>query len=144
MDKKIGVGLGIMVLKNGKILLGKRNNDPLKAKSDLKGEGTWTMPGGKLEFGEKLEDGASREVIEETGLKVTKENLRLISLSNDVIADRHYITVGFLCEEFEGEPRAMEPEVITEWKWFDLNNLPKPIFFPSERILKNYFEKKIY
>ena len=42
------VGVGIMILKDGKVLLGKRNDDAEKASSDLHGEGTWTMPGGNL------------------------------------------------------------------------------------------------
>ncbi|MEW6295594.1 MAG: hypothetical protein AB1467_04860 [Candidatus Diapherotrites archaeon] len=38
----------------------------------------------------------------------------------------------------------MEPDEITEWKWFPLNNIPKPIFFPTEKILKNYTAKQVY
>ena len=45
MDKKLGVGCGIMVLRDNKVLLGKRHDDPEKADSELYGEGTWTMPG---------------------------------------------------------------------------------------------------
>ena len=47
-DKKIGVGFGVMFLKNDAILLGKRHDDPEKADSALHGEGTWTMPGGSF------------------------------------------------------------------------------------------------
>ena len=60
--KKVGVGFGVMLMKEGKVLLGKRHVDPEKADSELHGEGTWTMPGGKLEYGESFEDGAKREV----------------------------------------------------------------------------------
>ena len=47
-------------------------------------------------------------------------------------------------DDFSGEPKVMEPDEITEWGWFDLNKLPKPLFFPSEKVLKNYFEGKFY
>jgi len=47
-NQKPGVGFGVMILKQGRILLGKRHSDPDKADSELHGEGTWTMPGGKL------------------------------------------------------------------------------------------------
>lgn len=57
---------------------------------------------------------------------------------------RIFITIGFLCEDFIGEPMVMEPDEITEWQWFDLNNLPKPVFFPSQRVLDNYLKGKIY
>jgi len=140
--KTVGVGVGIMLLKDGKILLGKRNTDPEKASSKLRGEGTWTLPGGKVHFGEKLKDAAIREVFEETGIKV--KNLRLISVADDVIEDAHFVTIGFLCEDFEGKANVMEPDEILEWKWFDLNNLPSPLYFPSAEIIKSYLSRKIY
>lgn len=141
---KIGVGFGVMIIKDNKILLGKRHDDPEKASSLLKGAGTWTMPGGKLHFSETFEEGAIREVLEETGMRVNKNNLKIISLTNDIVEDAHFVTIGLLCKEFYGEAKVMEPDEITEWGWFELNKLPKPIFFPSEKVLKNYFSKEIY
>ena len=58
--KKIGTGFGVMILHNNKVLLGQRHVDPAKADSELQGEGTWTMPGGKLHYGESFEEGAKR------------------------------------------------------------------------------------
>jgi len=142
-DKKPGVGVGIMILKDNKVLLGKRHSDPNKADSELHGEGSWTMPGGKLHFGENLEEAAQREVFEETGAEINQENLKLVSVTNDVVKDAHFVTIGFLYENFEGEPKVMEPDEIIEWKWFELDNLPNPIFFPSEKILKNFLSETI-
>lgn len=133
-----------MILKGNKVLLGKRHSDSQKADSLLHGEGTWTLPGGKLDFGESFEDGAYREVLEETGIKIDKEKLKLISLTNDIVEDAHFVTIGFLCQDFEGEPQVREPDEITEWRWFPLNELPTPIFFPSEKALKNYLAQEIY
>lgn len=141
---KVGAGVGIMILKDGKILLGKRHEDPEKADSALHGEGTWTMPGGKIDFGETPHEGAKREAEEETGLNIDKDKLKLISVTNEVVEDAHFITLGFLCEEFEGEAKVMEPDEITEWRWFDLHNLPEPLFFPCAKIVKNYLDKEIY
>ena len=138
---KVGAGIGIMILRDGKILLGKRHDDPEKADSALHGEGTWSMPGGKLDFGETPHEGAKREAEEETGLEINKDKLKLISVTNEIVTDAHFITLGFLCENFSGEPKVMEPDEITEWKWFDLDNLPTPIFSPSEKILKNFISK---
>jgi len=139
---KPGVGFGIMIFKADKVLLGKRHDDPEKASSLLHGEGTWTMPGGKLHFQEGLKEAAKREVLEETGLVV--KNLEVISLSNDVVYDNHFVTIGFFCDDFEGEAKVMEPDEITKWEWFSLDNLPSPLFPPSAKIIKNYSDKKVY
>lgn len=142
-DKKVGVGVGIMILNSkGEVLLGKRHEDPNKADSELHGEGTWTMPGGKLEYGESFEEGAMRETKEETG--ITLKNIKVLCVNNDKNEHAHYVTIGLFSDDFEGEPRVMEPDEITEWKWHNLENLPKKLFFPSARVLKNYKEKKFY
>ncbi len=143
LNKKPGAGVGVMILKDNKVLLGKRHSDPNKADSKLHGEGSWTMPGGKLDFGESLEDAVCREVFEETEIKINKENLKFVSVTNDIVKDAHFVTIGFLCEDFEGEPKVMEPDEITEWRWFELDNLPDVIFFPSKKILKNFLNKTI-
>lgn len=116
------VGVGIMILKRGKVLLGKRHDDPDKSDSELHGKGTWTMPGGKLHFGEKLIGSAKREVFEETGVKINKNKLEVISVMEDIVKDAHFVTVGFLCKDFPGKPKVMEPDEITEWKWFSLKD----------------------
>ncbi|MGM5483590.1 MAG: nucleotide triphosphate diphosphatase NUDT15 [Nanobdellota archaeon] len=140
--KKVGVGFGVIILKDNKILLGKRHEDPEKASSLLNGAGTWTMPGGKLKFGESFEEGAKRETMEETGIKLN--NVDVICINNDVVENAHFITIGLFSDKFEGEPKVMEPDEITEWKWFSLDNLPEPIFFPSKKVLENYKNKKFY
>ena len=143
MDEKFPkVGVGVMIFKDDKVLLGHRHRDPRKADSELQGEGTWTMPGGKLDYKEDLKDCAQREVFEETGIKINKENIKIISVTNDAVTDAHFVTIGFLCKDFEGDAKIMEPDEITEWKWFDLNNLPSHIFFPSEKILKTFLAKE--
>jgi len=138
------VGVGVMILKDSMVLLGKRHDDAEKASSDLHGEGTCTMPGGKLDFHETLADGAIREVLEETGIKINKEQMKLVSVSDEMVPDNHYVTVGFLCENFEENPKVMEPEEITEWKWYNLDNLPEKVFPPSLKMIKAYLNNKIY
>ncbi len=63
MEKiKPGVGVGVMVLRDNKILLGLKKPDKVKVSTELRGEGTWTMPDGKVEFMETLVDAAKREL----------------------------------------------------------------------------------
>ncbi|NMA51155.1 MAG: NUDIX domain-containing protein [Mollicutes bacterium] len=139
---KPGIGVGVMIIKNNKILLGLRNPSKKKANSELPGEGTWTMPGGKVEYMETLKNAAIRELKEETNLEATK--LNVFCISDDMTDTAHYVTVGFMVTEYKGKLKTMEPETILEWKWFDLNELPKNIYKPSEQCIQKYLKKTIY
>ena len=139
---KPGLGVGVMIIKNNKILLGLRNPDKKKASSELQGQGTWTMPGGKVEFMETLADAAKRELEEETSIKATK--LDLLCISDDMTDTAHYVTVGFIVREYKGEAKAMEPETILEWKWFDLEDLPSNLYAPSKKCIQKYKSGIIY
>jgi 8-oxo-dGTP diphosphatase len=139
--KRVGAGFGVLLIRGGKVLLGKRHDDAVKASSALHGEGTWTLPGGKMEFHETLQEAGKREVKEETGIDVKR--VSVIGVSNDMVRDAHFVTIHLRAEEFEGEARVMEPDEITEWRWFTLDNLPKPLYKPSEKMLNNY-KKQIF
>ena len=139
---KPGLGVGVMVLKENKILLGLRNPDKAKVASELQGQGTWTMPGGKVEFMEKLIDAAKRELEEETSLKATR--LDFLCISDDMTDTAHYVTTGFIVREYTGEVKTMEPETILEWKWFNLNDLPSNLYMPSQKCIEKYKEGIIY
>lgn len=100
------------------------------------------MPGGKLEFGESFEEGAKREVQEETGVKIN--GVRVICVNNDKNAFAHFITIGLYSDEFEGEPKVMEPDEIVKWQWFNLDDLPTPLYFPSAKVIENYKKNAFY
>ncbi|TVY73435.1 Nudix hydrolase [Lachnellula suecica] len=114
----VRVGVGAFILKsaqepasNPQFLIGKRINSH--------GGGTFALPGGHLEFGESPEECAVREIMEETGLKVT--NVRFLTATNDYMpADsRHYITLWVACvrETDEHEPQVVEPDKCEGWEW---------------------------
>jgi 8-oxo-dGTP diphosphatase len=100
------------------------------------------MPGGKIEFGESFEDGAKREVLEETGIKLN--TMKVFSLNNNKNEHAHFITIGLFSDDFDGEPKVTEPDEIVEWRWFGLDNLPSPMYFPSAKMVENYKRKEIY
>ena len=125
------VGVGVLIFKNNKILLGKRKSSH--------GDGTWCPPGGHLEFNEELETCAARETLEETGIKI--KNIKLIGTTNDIFKkeNKHYITLHLLADYYSGEVKLMEPEKCEKWDWFSWNNLPKPLFTPIENLIKQGF-----
>lgn len=126
------VGVSVLLFKGNKILLGKRLNSH--------GKGTWGAPGGHLEFGESVQQCACRELEEETGLVVTDHNLVNIGYyTNDIFTDenKHYVTLFVSITYWGMEPELREPDKCEGWEWFDVNNLPGPLFKP----LQNLFER---
>lgn len=140
--KRIGAGFGVIILDGNKILLGMRHPDPDKADSAFRSAGEWCIPGGKLDWGENLEDGAIREVKEETNLDITDPEV--ISVHNCKNEHAHFVTVGLIAHKWSGTPKLMEPDEIVEWKWFPLDNLPTQRYFPSFEVIDNFLAKKFY
>jgi len=103
------VGVGGVIIDNGRALLIRRGSEPLR--------GEWSIPGGTLELGESLQQGVARELREETGLEVRV--LELIEAFDRVFPSNsadspgenqrpryHYVILDYLCERTAGEPRA--------------------------------------
>src|SRR3989339_1022927 len=115
----IKVGLGVIIMKDNRGLLGRRKGSH--------GEGEYAWPGGHLEYMESIEECARREVREETGLEV--QNVRFLRLYNlKKYAPKHYIDIGVIADWKSGEAKIMEPDRIEGWAWYDLDNLPQPLF----------------
>ncbi len=124
------IGIACIVLQKGKILLGKRKG-PHAADC-------WGAPGGHLEFGEKVEDGAVRELLEETGLKAL--SLRSGPWVENFMENgqKHYITIFVFIDDFEGELCLLEPHKCFGWEWFDVDSLPDPLFSPIPSLMAKY------
>ena len=113
------VGVGVMILKDGKVLLGKRLN--------AHGAGDWAFPGGHLEYKESFVQCATRETKEESGVDI--KNIRFQFVANVMDwAPKHYLHIGMVADWADGEPRALEPEKCERWDWFPLDALPEPLF----------------
>jgi 8-oxo-dGTP diphosphatase len=132
MKEKIKRGVGVLIERDGKILLGRRCEGWANR--------TWTLIGGKLGPDEKPVDGAKREAKEETSLEI--DNLELITKNEDNINGTTYITFGFKPKIIKGEPKAMEPDEIERWEWFDLKKLPEPMYVPTKKMIEQYYFKK--
>lgn len=122
------VGTGVWIVKDGKVLLGKRLG--------AHGSQTWCPPGGHLEFGETWEQCVRRETMEEAGIEI--QNVRFAGVVDNHQPDwnTHYITIFMRADYASGEVRICEPDKCSGWEWFAWETLPSPRFAPVETFLR--------
>jgi len=121
-----------VILDNGKILLIKRGNEPFKNK--------WALPGGFVEYGEKVEDAAVREVFEETGLKT--EIIDLVGIYSDPERDPrgHIVSAVFLLKLLGGDLKGEDDAA--DAKFFDLDQLPE-LSFDHDLVIKDVLKRRL-
>jgi len=124
------IGVGVLVFREGKLLLGRRKGSH--------GAGFWSAPGGHLEFGETPEQCAIRETLEETGLSL--DVVQPGPWVNDIFTaeQKHYVTLFCIAESKagQGEPINTEPEKCEGGGWYDCEQLPQPLFQPLEDLIQ--------
>jgi 8-oxo-dGTP diphosphatase len=127
----IGVGAGAVILRDNKILLLLRTRSPEA--------GSWSIPGGKVEFGEKIETALVREVKEEIG--VDSEVVALLGITNHILPEEkvHWLSPPFLVR-IHGEPINVEPDKHKDMKWFDVDDLPKNLTMTASTALDVFRE----
>lgn len=136
---KVKTAVDIVIFnQEGKVLLGRR-----KAKA---GFDSWGFPGGHLKTGEKIKECALREIKEELGKDIK------IKTTNEVLGVRenclppyfiHHLTVMIKGDYLKGGIKVNEPERCKKWAFFDLENLPSPLFSGVKEILLNYKTSKV-
>lgn len=115
------VGVAAVVLRNEQVLLVQRGREP--------GKGSWGLPGGLLELGESLAEGARREVLEECGLEI--EVGPVVDIFEPILRDEtgrlryHYVVVDLLGRYTGGELRAADDADDARWVGLEeLDSLP--------------------
>ncbi|MCS7042565.1 MAG: NUDIX hydrolase [Bryobacteraceae bacterium] len=112
------IGVGAVVFDGPRVLLIERGQEPLK--------GWWTLPGGLVEAGERLDQALRREVLEETGLIV--EPLTVAAIFERIIkddsgrAEYHYVIIDYLCRRAGGELRWGSD--VADARWVALGDIP--------------------
>lgn len=125
------VGVGLIIVKGNKILLGKRRSPH--------GTGEYSGTGGHLENNETLKECVMRELAEEVGTDIKIKNLRFLRLLNmRQYKPKHYIDISFVAEWKSGEPKVMEPNKMESWGWYDIGNLPSPLFGTIQSCVEAY------
>ncbi len=129
----IGVGVGAIVVNDaGEVFLSQRGP---KASNE---RGTWEFPGGKLDFGERLQEAIQREFLEEYGMTIAADEL--LCVNDHILPDenQHWVSPTFLARHLAGEPRILEPGKCSAIGWFSLDDLPAPLSVVTQNDLQVY------
>jgi 8-oxo-dGTP diphosphatase len=129
------VGVGAVIVRDGRAVIVRRGGEPLA--------GEWSVPGGVLELGETLRQGAEREALEETGLNVRAGEV--LEVFDSIVPDAsgrtqyHFVLVDFLCKYVSGELRAGGDAA--DARWIALDDLPGLALRSSiEGVLRKAFD----
>lgn len=121
---------------DGKLLFMKRG---MKARNQ---QGRWEFPGGRVHFGERLEEAVRREVEEELGVEVKVH--RLLALFEDILLPeaQHWIAPAYLCSITSGIPMLREEDKAEAVGWFDADKIPGVLTEVAARTLQEYLRQK--
>ncbi len=126
MKRAPGVGCGAAIVRDGRLLLVKRKKAPEA--------GHWSLPGGKVDFGERVEDAIRREIAEEVG--VTIELLRPLGLVEMIgIDEEHWVSPIHLARVVAGEAANREPEKLEAVLWWPLTAPPAPLALAARQAI---------
>jgi 8-oxo-dGTP diphosphatase len=115
-----GIGVGLIVRRgDGKVLVCKRLRAPEA--------GHWSIVGGKIDMMELAGESARREANEETGLTIGRVDL--IGVVEAILENenQHWVSLIYLTDDFDGEPRLTEPDKHADWQWIDIDHPPQPL-----------------
>ena len=126
---RVGVG-GVIVNQADEVLLLLRGRTPEA--------GHWSVPGGSVQFGEKVEEALKREIREELGVEVAVAELLAVVDHILIAHDTHFVSPQFLVEIVAGKPRNLEPTSHLEMKWFPVRELPARMTVPSRVAMEKY------
>ena len=127
---KAKAGIGVIVKRDNEILLLKRQNSH--------GHGTWSCPGGHIEYGETFEQCAKRECLEETGVEI--DHVVFKTITNDIFEKegKHYVTLWMEADYLSGEACINAPDELTEVAWFKWRDLPVNLFLPMINLINGH------
>ena len=124
---------GVILIKDGKVLIWKRTNTSLW-------NNKYWLPWGHLDFWESILECWIRETKEETWLNINMEDIHILDFTEDFFEDKHYITFFIIAEKYNWIISISEPDKHKEWEWLDWseiielwNNLLPPLFSLTQK-----------
>lgn len=130
----VPVSVHLLLIRENKILLMRRKDTGFA-------DGFYSMPAGKLEPKESVENAIIREVKEEINIDIKNETLKAIQVMNRNGIDRERIDYFFTVDRWNGEIKNNEPNKCDDLKWFDIDDLPENTIPYIKEAVINYNKK---
>jgi mutator protein MutT len=127
----IGVGVGA-------VIFNKRNEVLLLLREKKPEAGTWTIPGGAVEWFETCEDAIRRECREEVGLSI--QIVRVLTVVNHIVKEdrMHWVSIEYLCSVVDGHATNLDLQESSKMRWFAIDALPTRLSQPTREALQSY------
>ena len=136
MDRfKLVVAVHLILIKDGKILLLRRYNTGYE-------DGNYSVVAGHIEKNESVIKAMQREALEEAGIKIKKEDLKIVHVMHRNAEDRESIDYFLTCEKYEGQIKIMEKDKCDELKFYELNRLPDNVISYVREAIEHYKDNK--
>ena len=126
----------VLFMKDDEVLLQLRKN--------IRFDGQYGVPSGHLDEGESVTDCAIREIKEEVGIDLKKEDLEFANVSHCNEYNKDYIQFFFVCKNWEGEFENTEPDKCSEMKFFPINNLPDNMVSFVRSGIESILKKEVF
>ena len=129
-SQQVRVGVGAVVVQHTQVLLLLRKKPPEA--------GFWSLPGGRVEFMELVEDALIRELREELGIDVAIE--ALLCVTNHIVTaeNAHWVSPAYLVRVVSGVPKNLESDKTAAIQWFPLSSLPDNLSVTARSALTAY------
>jgi ADP-ribose pyrophosphatase YjhB (NUDIX family) len=131
---KLPVAVHLFLIKAEKVLLLRRYNTGYE-------DGNYSVIAGHIDGNEHVYNAMIREAKEEAGINILKKDLEIIQVMHRKKEKEERIDYFFICKEWEGEIKIMEPNKCDELSWYSLENLPKNMVDYVNDAIKNYKSK---
>lgn len=128
----------LVLKKDNKVLLLRRFNTGYE-------DGNYSMIAGHVDGEETFREAMVREAYEEGGIKINPSDLNIIHILHRIKPNKEErLDVFFNCDDFEGEPKIMEPEKCDDLSWFPTNKLPKNTIDFIKQVIERIEDLDIY
>lgn len=134
---KVITAVHLILIENNKILLQRRYNTGYE-------DGNYSVVAGHVEENESVIEAMQREALEEIGIRINTDDLKIVHVMQRKAPDRESIEYFIVCQKYDGKIKIMEEKKCDEIKFFELHNLPKNTIPYIKKGIEYYLDGKSF